>query len=73
MHVFLTSVSVGGEWSASSPDRFPPGEIFPGTAPGTQWVEGSVGPRIGLGDMEKRTFLTLPGLELRPLCHRARS
>jgi hypothetical protein len=26
-----------------------------------------VGPRAGVYDMEKRKFLTLPGLELRPL------
>jgi hypothetical protein len=27
-----------------------------------------VDPRAGLDDVEKRKFLTLPGLELRPLC-----
>jgi hypothetical protein len=32
-----------------------------------------VGPRAGLYDMEKRKFLTLPGLELRPLGRPARS
>jgi hypothetical protein len=32
-----------------------------------------VGPRTGLDDVEKRKFLTLPGLELRPLCRPARS
>jgi hypothetical protein len=32
-----------------------------------------VGPRAGLDDMEKRKFLTLPGLELRPLGSPARS
>jgi hypothetical protein len=26
-----------------------------------------VGPRAGVDDLEKRKFLTLPGLELRPL------
>jgi hypothetical protein len=31
------------------------------------------GHRAGLGDMEKWTFLTIPGLELQPLCHPARS
>jgi hypothetical protein len=30
-----------------------------------------VGPRSGLDDVEKRKFLTLPGLELRPLGHPA--
>jgi hypothetical protein len=32
-----------------------------------------VDPTAGLGDMEKRKFLTLPGLELRPLGRPARS
>jgi hypothetical protein len=32
-----------------------------------------VDPRAGLNDMEKRKFLTLPGLELRPLRLPARS
>jgi hypothetical protein len=32
-----------------------------------------VGPRAGLGYVEKRKFLTLPGLELRPLSRPARS
>jgi hypothetical protein len=30
-----------------------------------------VDPRAGLDDVEKRKFLTLPGLELRPLCRPA--
>jgi hypothetical protein len=32
-----------------------------------------VGPRTYLGDLEKRKFLTLPGLEFRLLCRSARS
>jgi hypothetical protein len=32
-----------------------------------------VGPRAGLDDLEKRKFLTLPGLEIRPLSCPARS
>jgi hypothetical protein len=32
-----------------------------------------VGPRAGLDDAQKRQFLTLPGLELRPLGRPARS
>jgi hypothetical protein len=59
---FLTSALAGGEWSASRPGRFTPGE----KAPGTHWIGGWVGPRAGLDDVEKRKFLTLPGLELRP-------
>jgi hypothetical protein len=50
----------GGKWSASSPGRFTPGE----RAPFTHWVGGWVGPRAGLGDVERRKFLTLPRLEL---------
>jgi hypothetical protein len=60
IHIFLTSALVGGEWSASRPGRFTPGE----RAPGTHRIGGWVGPRTGLDDMEKRKFLTLPGLEL---------
>jgi hypothetical protein len=39
----------------------------------THWIGGWVGPRAGLDDVEKRKFLTLPGLELRPLGLPARS
>jgi hypothetical protein len=41
--------------------------------PGTHWIEGWVGPRAGLDDMEKRKFLTLPRLEIRPLGLSARN
>jgi hypothetical protein len=61
--VFLTSAQDGGEWSASRPGRFPPGE----TAPGTNWTGVWVGPRAGLDNVENRKLLTLPGLELRSL------
>jgi hypothetical protein len=60
---------VGGEWSASRPDRFTPG----GKAPVTHWIGGWVDPRSGLDDVEKRKFFTLPGLELLPLGRPARS
>jgi hypothetical protein len=62
IHIFLTSALAGGEWSVSRPGRFTPGE----RAPGTHWIGGWVGHRAGLDDVEKRKFLTLPGLELRP-------
>jgi hypothetical protein len=65
----LTSALVGGEWSASRPYRFTPGE----SATGTHWIGGWVDPRAGLDDVEKIKFLTLPGLELRPLDRPARS
>jgi hypothetical protein len=60
IYIFLTLALAGGEWSASRPCRFTPGEI----APGTHWI-GWVSPRAALDDVEKRKFLTLPGLELR--------
>jgi hypothetical protein len=69
IHIFLTSVLVGGEWSASRPGRFTPGK----RAPGTHWIGGLVIPRPSLDDMEKRKFLTLPGLELRPVGRPART
>jgi hypothetical protein len=62
-HIFLTSALVGGEWYASRPGRFIPWE----RAPGTHWIGDWVGPRAGLDDVEKRKFLTLAGLEFRPL------
>jgi hypothetical protein len=34
-------------------------------ATGTHWIGGWVGLRAGLDSVEKRKFLTLPGLELR--------
>jgi hypothetical protein len=67
--VFLTSALVGGEWSASRPSRFTPGE----RAPGTHWIGGLVDPRACLDDVEKRKFLTLLGLELQPLGRPTRS
>jgi hypothetical protein len=63
VHIFLTSSLVGGEWSASRPGRLISGE----RAPGTQ------NPRAGLDDVEKRKFLLLPELELRPLGRPTRS
>jgi hypothetical protein len=67
--IFLTSALAGGEWLASRPGRFTPGE----RAPGTHWIGGRVRPRAGLDDVEKRKFLTLPGIKLRPLGRPARS
>jgi hypothetical protein len=65
MHIFFTLALAGGEWSASRPGRFTPGE----RAPGTHWIGGWVDPRAGLDNVEKRKFFTLPGLELQPLGH----
>jgi hypothetical protein len=58
IHIFLTSALAGVEWSASRPGRI---------TPGTPWTRGWVDPRAGLDDVKKKEFLTLPGLELRPL------
>jgi hypothetical protein len=66
---FLDLALVGGEWSTSRPGRFTPGE----RAPGTHWRGRWVDLRAGLDDLEKRKFLTPPGLELRLLSHPARS
>jgi hypothetical protein len=53
-----------------APAAFPP----PGKEPSANhWIRGWVGPGIGLDDMEKRKSLTLPGLELRSLCHPGRN
>jgi hypothetical protein len=65
--LFLTSALAGGEWSGPRPCRFSPRER------GTHWIGGWVGHRAGLDDVEKRKFLTLPGLEVRPLGRPARS
>jgi hypothetical protein len=42
-------------------------------ATGTHWTEGWVGPTTAMDDAERRKFLTLSGLELRPLGRPARS
>jgi hypothetical protein len=62
IHIFLTSALVGSECLASRPGRYIPDE----RAPGTHWIGGWLDHKAGLDDVEKRKFLTLPGLELRP-------
>jgi hypothetical protein len=48
--------------------------LYPGErAPGTHWIGGWMDPRAGVDDVEKRKFLALPRLELRPLGRPARS
>jgi hypothetical protein len=49
IHIFLTSALGAGEWSASRPGRFTPGEI----ALGTLWIGGLVDQRGSLDDVEK--------------------
>jgi hypothetical protein len=69
IHIFLTLSLAGSELSASRPCRFTPEE----RAPGTHWIGGwGGGGRAGQDDVEKRKFVTLPGLELQPLCRPAR-
>jgi hypothetical protein len=50
IHVFLTLVLDGGNWSASSPGRFTPGE----RAAGTHRKGGWVGPRARLDAVANR-------------------
>jgi hypothetical protein len=59
IHVFLTSVLVRDEWSASRPCCFTLGE----RGPLTDWIGGWVGYNIDLDDVEKRKILPLTGLE----------
>jgi hypothetical protein len=59
----------GGEWSASRPGHFTPGE----RAPDTHWIKGCVDPSASLDDLEKRKFLPLPGLKPWPLSQPAHS
>jgi hypothetical protein len=63
IHIFLTSALVGGEWSASRPAALSPGKEPP----------VPIGQEAGLDDVEKRKFLTLPGLEPQTLGRPARS
>jgi hypothetical protein len=69
LYIFVTSALAGGEWSDSCPGRFTPGE----RSSCTHWAGRWVHPRASLDDVEKRKFLTLPGLELWPLGGPARS
>jgi hypothetical protein len=68
IYIFLTSALVGDELSATRPGRFALWE----SAPSTHWI-GWVDPRAGLDNVEKRKFLILLGLRLRPLGHPAHS
>jgi hypothetical protein len=53
---------------------YAPAALAPGErAPGTHSIEGWMGTRLGLDDVEKRKFFTLPELELRPHGRRTRS
>jgi hypothetical protein len=67
--LFLSLAQVRGEWSASRPCRFTPGEIVPDT----RFIGSCVGPRAGLDDVEKLKSLTPQGLDLQPLYRHARN
>jgi hypothetical protein len=62
IHIFLASVLVGGEWSATRPSCFIPEQW----TLGIHWLGGWFGPRAGLDGVKNRKFLTLPGVELQP-------
>jgi hypothetical protein len=68
IHIFLTSALVGVSGQLHSRPLYP-GE----RAPGNHWIGGWVDPRADLDYVEKRKFLTLPGLELQPLGRPANS
>jgi hypothetical protein len=68
IYIFLTLALAGGEWSASHPGRFTPGE----RAPSTHWIDW-VDPGAGLDDVENRKFLTSPRLEPLPFGRPARN
>jgi hypothetical protein len=61
IHLFLTSALVGGERSASPPGHF---------TPGTHWIGGWMGLRIGMDSVESRKILPPPGLELQLVASR---
>jgi hypothetical protein len=63
IHIYLKSALAGGEQSASHPCCFTSRE----RAPCSHWIGGWVNPRAGLDEVQKRKFLTLPGLKLQPL------
>jgi hypothetical protein len=56
LHTFLTFLLDGGEQSASCTGHFTPAEIIPVT----HWIEGLVGPTVGLDAVEKREVSTPP-------------
>jgi hypothetical protein len=53
IHIFWISALSGGEWTASSPCRFIPGE----RTPGTHWIGGWVGPRASVAAVTSTTLL----------------
>jgi hypothetical protein len=67
--MYRSTFSLTQEWLEVSGQLHALGHFTPTErAPGTHWIGGA-----GLDDVEKREFLILPGPELRPLGHPARS
>jgi hypothetical protein len=59
IHVFLTWTLDGGEWSASRPGRFTPGE----RAPGIHWIGAGWAPEPIWTTWKGEKCLPLTGLE----------
>jgi hypothetical protein len=57
IHILLTSVLDGGEWSSSPSSRLTPGE----TDRDTDWLGDRVGPRAGMDFVEKGKSLAYSG------------
>jgi hypothetical protein len=70
-YYLLEYYDVQPERSFTDVAALPPGKEPP--PPRTHWIGGWVDPRAGMGNVEKRKFLTLPGLQLRSLGRPARS
>jgi hypothetical protein len=69
IHILLTSALVGGQWPASRPCRFIPGE----RTPGIHWIGYLADPKTGLDDKEKSKFFIIPRLEFQSVGRPARS
>lgn len=63
----------GGSATANLLQGFGSTEIGQLQSPSTHYIRGWLDHRAGLDDNEKRKFLTLPGLDLRPLSCPVRS
>jgi hypothetical protein len=67
---YFLDLGTSWRWVVSFTSR----PLYPrGKAPGTHSIGSWVDPRAGVDDVEKRKFLTRPGLEFQPLGRPARS
>jgi hypothetical protein len=69
IYIFMISALVRGEWWDSRLSRFTPEK----KKTGSHWIGGCMDLGAGSDNVEKRKFLTLPGLELRLLGRRTRN